>query len=371
MSETNSDKRTERNYGIDLLKIFSIFMVLVLHILGQGGILKTVVSGTCNYYIVWLMEISAFCAVNCFAICTGYLLVGKKVRYRKLAMLWIIVFFYTALTMAIGKLSGISYINPRVLFPVVSNAYWYFTAYFGMFFLIPYMNILADNLSKSNMQKMLLSVFVLFCILPLISYKESDPFVLNKGYSVLWLICMYFIGAGIKKFGLFAEKLSKVRCIIGFVVAVLVTLAVKLIAEKAVLLYPSALTTYFFTLSSQLVQYTSPMIVLSSVFLFVFFSKLNVPEKAQKPIKWLSPMVFQVYIIHLHYVIWNEVLCDRFAFFAQKPAILMVAMVISSAIVIFAACLVIDIVRKKLFAILPIERIVDKVSDYLLAKMKD
>lgn len=31
---------SERNYGLDLLRMAAMFMVILLHILGQGGILK-------------------------------------------------------------------------------------------------------------------------------------------------------------------------------------------------------------------------------------------------------------------------------------------------------------------------------------------
>lgn len=30
-----------RNYGIDLLRLISMLMIVVLHVLGQGGILKS------------------------------------------------------------------------------------------------------------------------------------------------------------------------------------------------------------------------------------------------------------------------------------------------------------------------------------------
>ena len=39
-----NQKSAVRNYGIDLLRIVAMFMVLLLHVLGQGGILKNLVS---------------------------------------------------------------------------------------------------------------------------------------------------------------------------------------------------------------------------------------------------------------------------------------------------------------------------------------
>ena len=39
MQEFRLSSMEERNYGIDLLRIVSMMMVVLLHVLGQGGIL--------------------------------------------------------------------------------------------------------------------------------------------------------------------------------------------------------------------------------------------------------------------------------------------------------------------------------------------
>jgi surface polysaccharide O-acyltransferase-like enzyme len=54
----------KRNYGVDFLRIISMFMVVILHVLGHGGILKQAEPFTTKYWIAWLLEISCYCAVN-------------------------------------------------------------------------------------------------------------------------------------------------------------------------------------------------------------------------------------------------------------------------------------------------------------------
>ena len=49
--------KPERNYGIDLLRIFAMFMVVVLHCLGQGGILNNATLNSVQYKFAWFMEI--------------------------------------------------------------------------------------------------------------------------------------------------------------------------------------------------------------------------------------------------------------------------------------------------------------------------
>jgi peptidoglycan/LPS O-acetylase OafA/YrhL len=38
-------KRKEYNYGIDLLRLIAMFMIVILHVLGKGGVLNNVSGG--------------------------------------------------------------------------------------------------------------------------------------------------------------------------------------------------------------------------------------------------------------------------------------------------------------------------------------
>ena len=81
------------NSGINLFKLFSMFMIAQLHILQMGGIIGAT-EGTAAYYHAFFMQNAAFCAVNCYALASGYLMLGKKIRLSRIAGLWLEVFFY-------------------------------------------------------------------------------------------------------------------------------------------------------------------------------------------------------------------------------------------------------------------------------------
>ena len=72
------------NSGINLFKLFSMFMIAQLHILGMGGIIGAT-AGTAAYYHAFFMQNAAFCAVNCYALASGYLMFGKKIRLSRIA----------------------------------------------------------------------------------------------------------------------------------------------------------------------------------------------------------------------------------------------------------------------------------------------
>ena len=86
--------QAERNYGIELLRIVAMLAVCLLHILGQGGILAKTVKYSLRYELVWFMEIAAYCAVNCYALISGYVGVGSKYKYSKLGYICLQALFH-------------------------------------------------------------------------------------------------------------------------------------------------------------------------------------------------------------------------------------------------------------------------------------
>ena len=70
MSEIHNKEK--RNYGIDFLRIYSMFLVVLLHSLGQGGLLYNLSMPDKQHSFVWFLEIFAYCAVNIFGLISGY-----------------------------------------------------------------------------------------------------------------------------------------------------------------------------------------------------------------------------------------------------------------------------------------------------------
>lgn len=85
--------KTERNIGIDLLKIVSMLMIVTLHMLGHGGVLDDMPPMSRCYQVAWLIEIACYGAVNCYALASGFL--TARCNIRKLMELWLQVMFYS------------------------------------------------------------------------------------------------------------------------------------------------------------------------------------------------------------------------------------------------------------------------------------
>ena len=79
----------KRNYGIELLRLVLMFMVCMLHVLGQGGVLGTSAEiGGVAFKALWFLEILSYCAVDAFAIISGYVAADKPRKFSKLAEMW-------------------------------------------------------------------------------------------------------------------------------------------------------------------------------------------------------------------------------------------------------------------------------------------
>ena len=145
---------TQRSSNVDLFRIIAAVLVVLLHVLGQGGILENTSPSGAKHWAAWFFEISAYCAVNCFALISGYLMVGKSIKLRNIVKLWFQVLFYSLLITVlffafVPESRSIKSLVFSVL-PVLSKQWWYVSAYFALFFLIPFLNKAIENISQQT-----------------------------------------------------------------------------------------------------------------------------------------------------------------------------------------------------------------------------
>lgn len=81
--------------------------------------------------------------------------------------------------------------------PTITGRYWFFSAYFGLILLSPILNLFVH---KSNL-KHAFTFFVVLLLFSIISVIY-DTFSLLEGYSVIWFVLVYLIGALVKKYDL-------------------------------------------------------------------------------------------------------------------------------------------------------------------------
>lgn len=346
-------ERSQREYGIDLLRILSMYFVVALHILGNGGILGESEPMSAAYCTAWFFTALTQCAVNCYALISGYVGLKSKPKYVNIIMLWLQVVFYSVTVVLTAfcinpKLVGDMEIK-AALFPVYSRQHWYFSAYFCLFFFMPILNTAVENLKKKQLDVIICSMILIFSIAPTLFGKE--PFRLERGYSVLWLVFLYILGAYFKKHGVLAKK-SAVFWLILYFVGATVGWGCKMLTEKyQVMIFGTAVVD-----SNIPMDYISPAILLSSVALFGVFLKIKPSKGFIGIISTLSSVTFGIYIIHTNPFIWM-LYENLLTPLLKEPVPMMILTCLGVSILVFLACAVIELVRMMIFKLLHIRKL--------------
>lgn len=353
----------KRNTGINLFKLFSMFMIALLHVLGMGGITGAA-AGTSSYYPVYLMQNAAFCAVNCYALVSGYLMLGKKIKPSRISELWFEVFFYSVGLSAIMIAVYDEFFSAQnvvyALTPIISKQYWYMTAYFLMYLFIPMMNRFAEAADKKSFTAVIAVILVLTTGSFLIG---EDGFKFSEGYSPIWLMVMYLIGAYMKKFGVGA-KMKWYSALLLYIISVGCNFALNIFLKNPMKKVFADGTVNYLT-------YTSPFVVSSAIFLFIFFSKLKFTKRTEKFINYITPAALGVYLIHTHPLVFNKLMKDIAMPLVNYGTAAMIFGSIAMALAIFIICIVIDLLRIQLFRLIKINALCKRLDSVLKTKKKE
>ncbi len=293
---------TVRNYGIDLLRLVSMFFVVVLHALGQSGILMAS-EESWAYRAGWFLAIFCFGAVNMFALISGY--VGfreerRPLKWKGLIRLWAQAVFYGVGIFALVMIFDHDVAAGDTLFshmaPILHGRYWYLTAYALLFCVTPLLNAGLRELSEKQCRK---AIWAALIVISLIFFTGGEVFLLSGGYSAWWLMVLYFIGGAMKK-GKFLEELNGRWCVFGIVALTIVTWITKVYCADAKVLD-------FVLAKGFMVSFTSPTIVFASILFVRLFISLRITrERSIKLIEWAAPCAFAVYLINTNYYVFEH-----------------------------------------------------------------
>lgn len=360
-SEPLTSATGTRNYGIDTLRILSMFMVVLLHTLGAGGVLKATDFCSPAFVAGWIMESAASCCVNCYGLISGYVGIRAKYRYTNIVMLWLQVALYSISATVIFYLSGYYRIDKldliRSAFPVSMHHYWYFSAYTVLFFFIPLLNQMIDRLSRKQAKVLCTGIFLLFCVVP--TAMNTDCFTVGGGYTALWLMVLYILGGCIRRFD-FLRSVRARTLLLVYGVSVLICVGFLMLMRTRWFPFLEELF-----IPNLLISYTSPTIFLCGLCLLLLFARMRqLSARAAKVIGWISPAAFGVYLIHCQPYIMDRIFePDRFGFLAQYHPVLMVCAILLIAVAIFVVCILIDKARIWVFQKLKLKQHLLKLEE--------
>lgn len=353
----------ERKIGLDILRIFSMLGIIGLHVINRGGLINNADTNSISFYVILALLIFFYTSVNIFGLISGYLNIEKeKNHYKRLVELLVIVLFYCIIVTGIFyafNLYDVQSLGKREIihniFPALVDRYWYITCYCFLFFMIPYINFFMKKLEKEKLKKLLIILFLLLSVLPTI-FLETDFFRINKGYSPFWLLYCYMVGAYIRLYKIDIKKNKNLLYIfIGLISSFILNLFARSIVNDA--FSEKDLSDWF-------INYISPLTLLNSCLLLILFLKIDINSNwIKKTIIWFSKASFAVYIIHAHKLIFDYILKDAFVNILQYNSIYIFFIIIATLILVYVICSIIDEIRKILFKVLNITKLIDYIGD--------
>lgn len=279
----------ERESSFELLRLLCMFFILFLHVFGSSlNIIGISVSATVfeSFFIV---------AVNCFVLISGYFSINAG--WRSFVRLYVFCVSYYLLFAVIAALNitgahsfGLSSLKRIALafFPFTHSGNWFLQVYFCLFLLSPILNQVSASLGK---RKYVLCLAVLTVINVWMGFYADNPIPLNSnpnsnGYNIMSFIYLYFIGRYIY---LHLPDSYKVKTYL--TIYILCSLAL----SGLILLVARLRISDWYVLKLSSLNYNNPLILSSSVALFLVFKKLKFHSKK---INWLASSGLAVYIIH-------------------------------------------------------------------------
>ena len=183
----------QRLSNIELLRIISMLMIIMLHLLSFGGMLNTYNTISAKAIFIWLMESLSFVAVNCYVIISGYFLVDSNFKLKKLLNIWIEVLFYSLIiyfTLIFTNKIEFGYkALLKSFFLILLRNYWFVSVYAILYILSPFINKLIHSLTKKQYSYLVLIVFIFFSLWSTI-IPPADTINYGGSYSISWFICL-------------------------------------------------------------------------------------------------------------------------------------------------------------------------------------
>lgn len=325
-----------RDSNIELLRILLMMMIVFHHFIQHGARLtdmatnSLVPSALTPYYLFFNSFLVI--AVNCFVLISGFY--GIRFKSISAISLGLQAFFYSLFLFCVSDLINFHTIRltsmAESLFPVLKGTWWFITVYFFLYLLSPALNLVKENLNKSQF----LYLLTVLTIINSIAGFAFHPFYLGveNGYSLMSFIYIYLLGQFLSEYPRFDIKKSLLVYII-----------------CSLLLFVSVYSSMLFIkqgIAFRLFSYNNPLVVFASVSFFQFFRKLSIKSRF---INYISGAVLAVYIIQEHPRVGSVLYPKIYSLSTSQPVVSYFFILVALGIAIFATGIAVEKVRAALF----------------------
>ena len=320
-------KYLNRDSNMELMRILAMLGILVVHsdffALGAPSMTDCVNAPLLSFWRI-MLESLTIVSVNLFVLLSGWYGIRPNKR-RVLEFLFQILFFNFLLFITF------SFFIPETTFTrkgigsifMLDERFWFVKAYLLLYLMSPVLNCYIEKASKEHF-KYLLFFFFLFQTV----YGWMFPSVswFKFGYSTISFIGLYLLASYLRKYD--GRKIGNFRMISIFLSFVIINTALS---------YGGTYLGY--SVNQRLFAYNSPLVIIASVAVFLFFTTIRLRSRL---VNYVAISSFAAYLLHANYFFVEEVyvplLKDWFAagtflVFSLKAAVFICALFVIAVLI--------------------------------------
>ena len=287
---------SKRQSNMELLRIVAMFLVLVVHadFAALGHPTHTdAVGDTAATLWRYLFEGLAIVCVNVFVLLSGWF--GIRSSWKGFLKFIFQVAFFSVGLYILGLCMGwtdcsfAGWLSAFTFTDVPATdcipLYWFIVSYIGLYLFAPVLNAFIEKADQRQLGGTVLAFFVFQTLYGWLLGSEWTIF--KDGYSTLSFIGLYLLAQYIRKY---PAKVTQMPAKVDLAAYLLLAVLVAAVGFLGVYFDISGLNT-------RLLAYSNPFVILESVFLLLFFSKLKTQSTA---VNFVSASAFAVFLVHLN-----------------------------------------------------------------------
>lgn len=276
----------ERQSNIELLRIVSMFFIVLEHILIMGtGFFSSPIES--QLYVANMIIGFTYIGVNCFILITGYF--GAEFSWRRLLSLYLICGFYELVgfivTYVHGDVEWSSSALSYMLFPLSHSNNWFIRCYVILLLLLPVLNA---GLYRLDKRQYLYALFALTVLNLYFGWFHKQLNFNGDGYNASQMIYLYAIGRYLGRFVDWEHvRACKMHLFIGWLSCAILWGIVQNIFDC-----------WYEIPHWNGWAYNNPIVLLASIAFFSLFACLQI--RPFQSINWIGGTMLGAFLIHMN-----------------------------------------------------------------------
>lgn len=362
------NKTTIRQTNFELMKIISMFYIVIYHVMIHGKFLAHS-DGKITYILIFIHSLIII-GVNSFVMVTGYFQYNKKIKLTKIISINNATWFYKVLFLSLVLIFNVDVVNQistidkfKTIMPIDYGIYWFINCYIVLYMISPLLNKIIENTNRKQHLKIIALLCFLFSLIPTLTSQEAIQ--TDIGRSTINFILLYFIGSYIakypieEKFKALSKTALRTISIIGYILcAILLVMCFSISTNLNGL--SSIMTEIAKIFDGLCFSYSSPLIIIETIFYFYIFKTISLKNKF---INKIAKYTIGIYLIHENIYVRDNLYNYLGILKIKNIYIKQILLMIGVSIVLFIISMFIEIVRTTIFKFIYTRKLSKKIRE--------